>query len=119
METGKRVSNVSLACLAVLAAAALAGAGSASAAQSTQSSSVTISYGDLDLSTTSGAHALYARLSGAARVVCGDSGRSLVEQRAWQHCYSHALSDAVERIDSPLLDRDARRDTSRMAMLGR
>jgi UrcA family protein len=118
METGKRVSNVSLACLAVLAVAALAGAGSASAAQSTESS-VTISYGDLDLSTVSGANALYARLSGAARLVCGDSGRSLVEQRAWERCYSHALSDAVERIDSPLLDRDARREKSRVAMLGR
>lgn len=118
METGKRVSNVSLACLALLAAAALAGAGSASAAQSAQSS-VTISYGDLDLSTRSGADALYARLSGAARLVCGDSGRSLLEQRAWDRCYSQALSDAVERIDSPLLNRDARGGATRTAMLRR
>ena len=118
MATGKRVSNVSLACLAVLGAAALAGAGSASAAQSA-ARSVTIGYSDLDLTTRSGADALYARLSGAARLVCGDSGRTLTEQRAWQACYSQALGDAVTRVDSPLVSRDAPRGAIRTAMLHR
>jgi UrcA family protein len=118
METGKRVSNVSLACLAVLGAVALAGAGSASAAQPTERS-VTISYQDLDLTTKSGADALYTRLSGAARLVCGDSGRTISEQRAWDACYSHALGEALARVDSPLVSRDAPQGAIRTAMLGR
>jgi len=118
MGTGKRVSNVSLACLALLAGAAVAGVGSASAAQSVERR-VTISYGDLDLSTRRGAQELHARLSGAARLVCGDSGRSLAEQRAWNDCYAQVLSDALARIDSPLGRGDARQGATRTARLGR
>lgn len=118
MATGKRISNVSLACLAVLGAAALASADSVSAAQSAERS-VTIGYGDLDLSTRSGADALYARLSGAARLVCGDAGRTLTEQRAWEACYTQALGDAVARVDSPLVSRAAPQGAIRTAMLPR
>ena len=118
MGTGERVSNVSLACLAMLGVAALANAGGAAAAQATERS-VTIGYSDLDLTTRSGADALYARLSGAARLVCGDSGRSLTEQRAWEHCYAQALGAAIARVDNPLLSRDAQRDAIRTAMLRR
>jgi UrcA family protein len=118
MGTGKRLSNVSLACLAMLGVAALSGAGSAAAAQATERS-VTIGYKDLDLTTRNGADALYARLSGAARLVCGDSGRTLTEQRAWDRCYTQALSVAVARVDNPLLSGDAQRGTIRTAMLGR
>jgi len=118
MGTGKRVSNVSLACLAVLGAVTLTAAGSAAAAPRTERS-VTISYQDLDLTTKSGAAALYTRLSGAARLVCGDSGRTITEQRAWGACYSHALGEAVARVDSALISRDAPQGAIRTAMLGR
>ena len=102
MHHGKRVPHISLACLGLLAAAGLLACGTATAASER---SVTIHFADLDIDSASGASALYQRLAGAARVVCGDDGRSPSEQRAWQECYQQALSAAIARIDNPLLSR--------------
>jgi UrcA family protein len=65
--------------------------------------SVTVSYRDLDLSSLAGATTLYHRIQGAARQVCGRPGVDLVEQMAWKACYRHATTDAVRRVNSPLL----------------
>lgn len=66
--------------------------------------SVTVHYGDLNLSTIAGAHTLYRRIVGAARFSCGYTGRSLLEQSEWKSCYQHAIADAVAAVNSPTLN---------------
>jgi UrcA family protein len=58
----------------------------------------TVGFGDLDLATTQGAQALYARLKDAAREVC--AGTELAEFDA---CRARAIEDAVNYVGSPLL----------------
>jgi UrcA family protein len=65
--------------------------------------SVTVSFRDLDLSTPEGAKALYGRIQRAAKQVCGYQGADLIEQSIWRSCYRNAISDAVGKVNSPLL----------------
>ena len=64
---------------------------------------VKVSYRDLDLQTIEGAHTLYGRLQAAARKVCGFQGTSIIEQSIWKSCYRGAVTDAVAKVNSPLL----------------
>lgn len=99
MKTRNLMQRSSRACLALAAAAGLLGAGATLAADR----STTIRYGDLNLATITGAATLYQRIQGAARFVCGEQGRSLVEQRDWRDCYHAAINDAVATVNSPTL----------------
>jgi UrcA family protein len=99
MKTCNLMQRSSRACLALAAAAGLLGAGATLAADR----SMTIHYSDVNLATISGAATLYRRIQGAARLVCGERGRSLVEQRDWQVCYHAAIDDAVATVNSPTL----------------
>jgi UrcA family protein len=64
-----------------------------------QTTSVTVRYGDLDLSRSEGAAVLYGRLSNAARKVCAvDESRDLVLYSAARRCYVRALSEALEKV---------------------
>ncbi len=65
--------------------------------------SMTVTYRDLNLSTVAGATALYQRIKGAARSVCGYEGRRFDEQRQWKICYRGAIAGAVATVHSPLL----------------
>jgi UrcA family protein len=65
---------------------------------------LTVRYTAADVSTIDGARTLYERIRGAARFVCGDSGRTLWEQRTWQSCYRGAVESAVSEVNSPLLE---------------
>jgi len=65
---------------------------------------VTVRYTQTELSNTSGASSVYARIRNAARMVCGDSGRSLGEQRIYRSCYHDAMEAAVADVHSPLLE---------------
>jgi UrcA family protein len=65
--------------------------------------SVTVSFRDLDLSTVEGARTLYGRIQSAAKQVCGYQGVDLIEQSIWRSCYRNAISDAVGKVNSPLL----------------
>jgi UrcA family protein len=65
--------------------------------------SVTVSFRDLDLSTQQGAKTLYGRIQSAARKVCGYPGADFIEQSIWRSCYRNTVSDAVEKVNSPLL----------------
>jgi UrcA family protein len=65
---------------------------------------VKIHYTQSELSNTSGAAAVYARLRNASRMVCGDSGRSLDEQRTYRACYRATIEAAVADVHSPLLE---------------
>ncbi len=62
-----------------------------------------VNYRDLDLTTSRGATELYGRIRGAARFVCGEEGRSIDEQNAWQSCFRSAVSEAVSTVHSPLV----------------
>jgi UrcA family protein len=65
--------------------------------------SVTVSFRDLDLSSPEGAKTLYRRIQSAAKQVCGYRGADLIEQSFWNGCYRNAVSDAVVKVNSPLL----------------
>ncbi len=65
--------------------------------------SVTVSYGDLDLSSPAGANALYRRIQAAAKQVCGYAGADLTEQSIWKGCYRSAIAEAVSKVKNPLL----------------
>ncbi|MBS0377989.1 MAG: UrcA family protein [Proteobacteria bacterium] len=64
---------------------------------------VTVSYRDLDLTTPSGAHTLYDRIRTAARTVCGYRGTQLTDQAFWDSCYRGAITEAVAKVNNPLL----------------
>jgi UrcA family protein len=87
--------------LGTLALAALTGA--AQAAPLPAAPSVTVSYRDLDMNTEAGAQQLYQRIRGAARSVCGEAGRSLLEQMQWKSCVRGSTTAAVTSVHSPLL----------------
>jgi UrcA family protein len=65
--------------------------------------SVTVNYRDLNLSTLKGATTLYRRITGAARLACGDQGYGLFEQRRWKSCVQSAIAGAVATVNNPLL----------------
>lgn len=67
----------------------------------TPAASVTVRFDDLNLETTAGARALYARLEWAASQVCGgDQGlrQELSRQYQFQSCYDRALESAVKKV---------------------
>jgi UrcA family protein len=74
------------------------------AAEPAAERSVTVSYRDLNLSSVDGASTLYQRIRGAARLVCGESGRGIDEQRAWRACYEAAVTNAIAAVNSPVLN---------------
>ena len=95
-----------LACsAALLTAVALAGNAFAQQ-QDVNVRTVTVRFGDLDLSTAAGAKTLYQRIRGAARTVCGeeeDYDLGLDSRRYWNRCYQSAVNGAVDKVHSPLL----------------
>jgi UrcA family protein len=65
--------------------------------------SVTVHYGDLNLSTPQGAATLYSRIAAAAHQVC-DSGRDdLALRQATRACIDKAVADAVVKVGHPEL----------------
>src|SRR5262245_29379059 len=73
----------------------------------------TVSFRDLDLSTSQGAQALYDRIETAAREVC--RGTDFAEFDA---CRARATDDAVNHVGSPLLSAANRsaRDREELAL---
>jgi len=69
------------------------------------SAAVTVRYADLNLATTAGNDALYARLVSAARQVCGEAGsiRDLGQLAAIQACQREAVANAVHSVHSTQL----------------
>lgn len=67
--------------------------------------SVTVQYADLDTSNTPGAAALYRRLKSAVVSVCRDlePGRELARVDAYAACMHFALSNAIVKIDRPVV----------------
>lgn len=97
----RRAAAVSLAYLAVLGAmSALA----AAAEPSADVHKITVHYRDLNLATIAGATALEHRIEAAARMVCGEEGRTLEERHDFRHCYHDAVNNAVRSVNSPVLN---------------
>jgi UrcA family protein len=123
MKSLNLIHRSTLVGLAVTTAACLLASAAASATgRSETARGLTVRYADLNLSTIAGATTLYHRIQGAARLVCGDAGRTLDDQRDWKICYHGAVSEAVSAVDSALLDsvyRQQNGEASVTAMLGR
>jgi UrcA family protein len=83
--------------LSALAAVALTGAtlaaGTSASAQGIEDS-VKVRYGDLDLSSTSGAARFERRLRNAAKEVCGEETRDLLINEAVHACQARAMANA-------------------------
>lgn len=78
--------------------------GAASNAHAATAPAMTVSYGDLNLTTEQGSLALYARLERAARAVCPvDDIRDLHAYFASRACQADAIGRAVHEINSPRL----------------
>ncbi|HEY1561608.1 MAG TPA: UrcA family protein [Caulobacteraceae bacterium] len=94
---------------ALLAAATLAiGIGSASAvsAAGQDTASVTVKYGDLNLSTQDGANAVLQRIGQAARQVCKPDTdiADLPGMGDWSRiCERARIRDAVSHLDAPMV----------------
>jgi UrcA family protein len=86
-----------------LALACLSGTAQVLASAPVETRSVSVRYADLDLDSAAGAAALYHRLQGAARVVCGFDEHRLANHAYLSRCNSGAISDAVASVNAPLL----------------
>ena len=63
-----------------------------------------VHYDDINTNTTRGAAVLYSRLKAAAEQVCSDQGpRSLARVARHDQCLRHAISEAVAKINSPVV----------------
>jgi UrcA family protein len=95
--------------------------------QNVEVTKIPIHFGDLDLDTHSGAHSLYLRLSGAARLACGSEPNvvDLAEMRQANRCQQAAIEKAVAQVDRPQLTalydahypREPLTEASRVALL--
>jgi UrcA family protein len=108
---------------AFVTAAALAGSVLAQQPPGVSVKTMTVHYGDLNISTPAGATTLYHRILGAARTVCGEEGYEIGvdARRFWRGCFHAAVNDAVARVHSPLLNavhRKSNPETPVTAMLG-
>lgn len=67
--------------------------------------SVTVRFADLDTANTQGAAALYRRLKSAAASVCRDlePGQLLVRVAIYKNCMHTALSNAIVKLDRPVV----------------
>ena len=67
--------------------------------------SLTVQFADLDLSKLEGAATLFGRLRNAAQTVCSAhrGGASLRDKQQYAACTEFALSNAVARVDRPVL----------------
>ena len=72
-----------------------------------QPPSMTVRYGDLNLSTPEGTARLYRRLSYAAQQVCPAQQRDLGDYARGRACQAEAIRRAVREINSPMLARVA------------
>jgi UrcA family protein len=95
--------NVAVGALTVLPSLAAIGSTSAGASAG-DAPSVTVRYGDLNLTSQEGIASLYGRIGKAAAVVCSAlDGRDLMRETLWHDCYSHAVANAVHTVHNETL----------------
>jgi UrcA family protein len=105
--------------VAIASLACLLGTTQVLAKAPVETRSVSVRYADLDLASEVGAAALYHRIQGAARVVCGYDEHRLAALSYMNRCNSSAISDAVAAVNAPLLSaiHNAHRGANLTAML--
>ena len=74
-----------------------------SAGDFTDVRSVTVQFGDLNLSNPQGAAALYGRIVQAAHEVCDFDNDDLASRNATRACIDNAVADAVTEVGHPEL----------------
>lgn len=88
----------------VFSALALSFAAMCPAGDTTGAPQSTVKYTDLNVSSPSGAAALYARINVAANGVCQAlDGRDLASKTYFNRCVHKAIADAVNKVDQPAL----------------
>ena len=101
---GKQWAMASAAVLALLAGQAQANNYSETLVKSSAVRSQTVSYDDLDLSSSQGQESLYYRVSAAARSVCGSSDYRITGHLATaaenEACYERAVNEALSQINA-------------------
>jgi UrcA family protein len=105
-NTASKLNDYAHATLLALTVGLMAAAAgeSKAATPATPARSVTVAYGDLNLNSTQGTDALYARIVSAARQVCGAGEvdiRNLRSLAAERSCESNAIEQAVQAVHSP------------------
>jgi UrcA family protein len=81
-----------------------AGAASAANPATDDVPKVVVTYSAQSLATDAGVHALYRRITSAARQVCPDASiRSLSFQRQVEQCREQAITRAIRQIDNSQL----------------
>ncbi|HLZ82876.1 MAG TPA: UrcA family protein [Caulobacteraceae bacterium] len=103
------VAAVTLACAAPVAAQSL-----------DDTVSVSVRYGDLDISKPAGAEVLLRRIDKAAVRVCGGKPdqRLLGEHAAFEKCRAATIDRSVAALNAPMVTAAAGRSSSRVAMVG-
>ncbi len=66
--------------------------------------SETVSYADLDLGHDAGARALLARISSAAKRVCGPAPETHESPAPFKKCVDRAVEHAVSEVDRPTVN---------------
>ncbi len=89
-----------LVAIAIFGALATGLAGISAAADNVITKSVTVKYGDLNLSNPQGATALYGRIVSAAHDVC-DTPEDFRDMSQAHACRDKAIKDAVTKIGHP------------------
>jgi UrcA family protein len=80
-----------------------AGFGISARADGINERSITVKYGDLNLSNPQGANTLYSRIVGAAHEVCDLPFEGLSFRAEAQACREKAIADAVMKVGHPEL----------------
>lgn len=104
----------------LFSALALSFAAMCPAGDTTGANQSTVKYADLNVSSPSGAAALYARIKAAANGVCWSlDGRDLRSKTDFNRCVYKAIADAVAKVDRPALNSiyNAKNPTQRPIML--
>lgn len=85
---------------AIVGTLALGFALPAGAGDATETRSITVKFGDLNVSSPDGAAALYSRIRSAAKTVCGpDESSSYPFRTAFNACVHKAIADAVTKVN--------------------
>jgi UrcA family protein len=88
----------------LFSALALSFAAMCPAGDTTPAYQSTVKYADLNVSSASGAAALYARINLTANDVCRTlDGRDLASKTHFDRCVHKAIADAVNKVDQPAL----------------
>lgn len=71
----------------------------AGAGDATEVRSITVKFGDLNVSSPEGAAALYGRIRSAAQTVCSPDSSSAPFRTAFNACVHKAIADAVTKVN--------------------